>query len=798
MSFLWQDLKYAARSLRQSPSFTVAALITLILGIGLNAAMFSVAHAVLWRTLPYPDPSRLVMVGEVDQHDPSAYWGATYPTLQDWRAHSVSFEHLAGMMDTEHILREGAEPVRVSGAAVSASFFDVMGVTPSVGRVFSETDDRRGAPGVIVISHRLWMGRFSADSNVVGRQIRFGKAMYTVIGVMPQGFEFHDAEYWIPLEQEIDPGFVNRRNVWVLGAIGRLRSGSSLTSAQADIETINAGVRRTYPEARRELVVRVAPLQYELSRDLRPAVLVLLGAVGFVLLIVCANMAALMIVRGSARSREMAIRSALGVSWSRLVRLPLAETALLGAAGGLMGVGFALAAIRALALLTKDARLLDIPMDGSVLGFALAVTISTTIVFGIAPAMRTARVNAGEALKSGGHAGIAPGRMRAQRLLVVGEVALCVILLTGAGLLWKSFQRVFDVHPGFLADHLIVMHVGLPQAYDSNSAVDRFYRTVSERLSALPGVSGVTIASRLPISGGEGFGDIAIEGRPSNGPLGVSTFRNVMPNYFAMMGIPLIRGRAFADRDEGSAGRITIINEGFARHFWGNDDPVGKRVRIGPAGAPWMMIVGVVGDVHQVGLDTPSPFSTYEPITLSPRTRFEVALRSIGDPASVMASVRSQLRSVEPALLVEQMQTMSERLDVSVSPRRLNLVLFELFAALALLLAGTGLYGVVSYTTVQRTREFGIRMALGARSGDITRLVLRQGLQLAVAGIAIGLLAAINLARLMKGLLFGVQTNDPETFVAVAVLLTGAAIAACWIPASRAKRVAPIRTLRED
>ena len=798
MTILLQDLRFAMRTLMRNRGFTVVALLTLALGIGVNTAMFSVAHAVLWRSFPYPHPDRLVMVGEVDAHDPDNYWGASWPNLRDWRTRATSFEHLAGVMNVQHILREGAHPVRVTGAAVSYEFFKVLGVAPLMGRYFGEREDREGAPAVIVVSHRMWTGPLGGDPAVLGRSLRFGRTQFTVIGVMPAGFEYRQAEFWTPLAQEIDPNLRTHRNIWTLDSLGRLRSGVSPAAAAKEVEAIAAQIRQEHPETRRGLVVRAVTLPEELSRDLRPALLVLLGAVGFLLLIACGNIAGLMLVRGTARAREMAIRRALGVGYARLLRQLLTESAVLASAGGIAGIGLAFLAARSLGLLTKDPRLLNVPIDGAVLAFAAATTVATTLLFGAAPAIRAARAGPAEALRSGPSAGGSRKLARAQGSLVVLEVALCLVLLAGAGLLTKSFHRLFEVSPGFRTDRLVILRIALPFNYDSDAAVNRFYRQLKERLSVLPGISAATIASQLPISGGEGTGDIAIEGRPSaEGELGASTFRAVMPNYFQVMGIPLVRGRALEESDDESSLHPVLINEGFARRFWSGADPIGKRFKMGPRDrAQWMTIVGVTGDVRQIGLDTPAPFSTYAPLASVPQSRFELAVRAAGDTGSVMAGVEGALRKLDPGVLIDKAQTMSERIDESVAPRRLNLFLFELFAGLALLLAAVGLYGVVAYSAGQRSREFGIRIALGAQGADVVRLVMGQGLKLALAGTAAGMVVTMFAARLMTGLLFGVQPTDPPTLFAVAAVLTGVALLACWIPAYRATRIAPITALR--
>ncbi|MDR3699255.1 MAG: ABC transporter permease [Candidatus Sulfopaludibacter sp.] len=800
MTLLLQDLRFGVRTLLRSRGFTAVGLLTLALGIGVNTAMFSVAHAVLWRSFPYPHPDRLVTVGEVDAHDPDNYWGASWPNLRDWRSRATSFEHLTGVMNIQHILREGANPMRISGAAVSSDFFRIMGVAPLMGRFFGEAEDRQGVPAVIVLSHRMWTDLLGGDPAVIGRSLRFGQTPYTVIGVMPAGFEYRQAEFWTPLEQEVDDGLRTHRNIWVLDPVGRLRPGVSPAAAAREVEAISAQIRQDHPETRRGLVVRALTLPDALSRDLRPALLVLLGAVGCLLLIACGNIAGLMLVRGTARAREMATRRALGVGYARLLRQLLTESAVLAVAGGTLGIGLALLATRSLELLTRDSRLQNVPIDGSVLTFAAAITVATTILFGIVPAVSAARAGAAEALRGGTRTAGSRKHALAQQTLVILEVALCLTLLAGAGLLLKSFHRLFAVNPGFRAERLVTLRVALPLNYDSDAAVKRFYRQAQEKLSALPGVSAATIASQLPITGGEGNGDIAIEGRPSaEGELGATTFRNVMPNYFDVMDIPLVRGRALEERDETSSLHPVLINEGFARRFWPGVDPIGKRFKVGPRErAPWLTIVGVAGDVRQIGLDSPAPFSTYEPLASSPRSRVELAVRAAGDPGSVLAAVQGALRQLAPGLLIDKVQTMSQRIGQTVASRRLNLLLFELFAGLALLLAAVGLYGVVAYSAGQRSHEFGIRIALGAQRGDVLRLVMGQGLKLALIGAALGMVVTLYVARLISGLLFGVQPGDPSTLFAVAALLLTVALLACAIPAYRATRIAPLEALRNE
>jgi putative ABC transport system permease protein len=496
----------------------------------------------------------------------------------------------------------------------------------------------------------------------------------------------------------------------------------------------------------------------------------------------------------------MAIRSAIGVGGVRLVRQLLTESALLATAGGFGGIALAVWATRSLTLLTKDPRLLDAQIDTSVLLFAVVVTVATTILFGLAPAVRTVRVDASKALGSGSRGGSSRENSWVQRGLVVGEVALCVILLAGAGLLVKSFHRVLDVQPGFRTENLVILRAGLPSRYNTVHAVLGLYAAIDNRLGTLPGVSGATLASRLPITGNEARGDINIEGRPAaSGELGTSTFRGILPNYTKVMGIPLILGRVFDQRDDIEHTPVVMISDSFQRNFWPNESPIGKRIKIGPANAgQWSTIVGVVGDVRQVGLDSEAPYSIYEPLATRPATHFDIAVRTQGDPQSVMASAPRELRKVEPGLVIERVTTMVQRINDSVAPRRLTMTLFALFAALSLTLAAVGLYGVVAYAAEQRIREFGVRMALGAQPIDVLGLVLGQGLRMALLGVVIGLATTAGVGRVLKKLLFGVEPTDPWTLVGVAALLIVTSLVACWMPARRAIRIDPVDALRGE
>ena len=789
----WQDARYGLRQLRKNPTFTLVAILTLALGIGANTAMFSVADAILWRIMPYPHSEQLVVANEIPRSDPGSFWGTTYLTFRDWQSRSTVFQNLAATMPEQRVLRDGAEPLRISGRAVTHDFFDVMGVAPILGRVISASDDTSGAAPVVVLSHHLWRDRFGSDPNVVGRTIHIGRTItFTAIGVMPAGFDGGSADYWIPLMRIIPPNFATR-HVWIFTTVGRLRPGRTAAEARAELESILLQIEHDYPEANRGLDVRVNPLRIQLSTDLRPALLVLLGAVGLVLLIACANLAALISVRAAGRSRELAVRAALGASRGRLISQLLTESALLSLAGGAAGVALAYWATRAVVFLSKDPRLLHATINLPVLLFAFCAVVVTSVLAGIAPAVQHSRDTLNS--RNSGHR----RRARLQQSLVVSEIALCLVLLVGAGLLFKTLRNILDVDAGFRTDHLVTMSLTLPPTYSTEAQMLQFYRSVAERLQPLPGISGVTIVNALPVASGESNGDINIEGRPAApGANGAASFRRSLPNYFHMMGIPLLRGRDFDDRDTGTNGeRVVIINDRFARKFWPDSDPIGKRIKIGPPeNNPWITIVGVVKDIHQTGLENNIGYCVYEPLTQAVSNGEELAVRTFGDPASVISEVRNELHRIEPTLLVDNIATMDQRIEDSVSPRKLNLFLFGLFSAFSLVLASIGLYGVVAYSVGQRTQEFGIRMALGAQRSDVLRLVLNQGLKLALIGAAIGVIFTLAVAGLLKQFLFGVRPADPITIISVSLLLTAVALTASWLPAYRASRIEPTQALR--
>jgi putative ABC transport system permease protein len=801
MRILWQDARFGLRTLRKSPGFAAIVIATLALGIGLNTAMFSVANRVLWSSLPYAQPERLVAVAEVEPGDRGAVWGATYPTFRDWQAQAGSLESMAAVSGASRVMREGSEPVRVRGAVVSHEFFPLLGVQPALGRAITAEDDRAGAPAVIVLSHEMWTNRFGADPAILGRTVHFDGIAPTVVGVMPPPFRYPPAtEFWLPFAAVTSPALMARRDMWMLSTIGRLRPGRTRQNVASEVSGITAAVLQAHPEARRGLIIRARLLRDDLGSDLRPALLVMLAGVGLVLLIACGNVASLMLVRTATRTRELLIRAALGANRRRLIHQLFTEGAILATFGGILGVGLAALATRSLAVLSDDWRLANVPIDASVLLFALAATVFTCLLFAVLPAMRATRVETGDALHSGPRSSQSSQRVSAQRVLVTAEVALCTMLLVAAALLYQSWRRVLRVDPGFRPDGLATLRVSLPPSYTNDATIQTLYSRCTIQLAGLPGVTGVTIASSLPISGGDGTGDLSIEGSPTApGELGAVTTRRTTPDYFRVMGIPLARGRSFDEHDDASRDPVGMINESMERRFWPNEDPVGKRIKIGTRNLViWMTIIGVVKDVRNVGLAAGIGYSAYTPFAQGPARGMDMAVRTRGDPQALLATITAELRRAEPALLIERAQTMQDRIDQSVAPRRLNSALLGLFAMLALLLSLVGLYGVVAFAVRQRTREFGIRIALGASSGRVLLLVLQRGMGLAAIGVAIGLPAAIAGSRLLTSLLFGIRTTDPTVLGTVSLLVTGVALVACSVPAWRASRVAPIEALRSE
>ncbi|MFN0120060.1 MAG: ABC transporter permease [Blastocatellia bacterium] len=800
MQTLWQDLRYGARMLLKQPGITLIAIVTLALGIGATTAIFSVVNAVLLRPLPYEESERLTVLYENNPRMGRDQMSVSYPNFLDWRAQSNSFEQLAAFLSGSMILTGQEEPERLRVAAVTAEMLTVLRVQPLRGRAFLPEEDKPGAAPAVMLSHGFWQRRFGGDEKLIGQPLTLDGKSRTVIGVLPPGLAFPDdqTEVWLALGTLADQ--MQNRGVHTLVAVGRLKHGVELQQAQTELAAIAGRIQEQSPAADPGHGVNVMNSYEATTKAARSPLLVLLVAVALLLLIACANVAHLLLARAETRQKEIAIRTALGASRWRVTRQLLTESLLLAIAGGAAGLLLAAWGVAALAgSLPEDLpRAREVGIDRVVLAFTAGLSLLTGLLFGMIPALTAARPALNETLKEGGRTGGGLQRNRLRGALIVGEMALSLALLVGAGLLSKSFRQLMEVNPGFQAGNLLTMNVALPgEKYKAEAQVISFYRELPARLESLPGVKAVSAVSSLPISGGDGNGNLTIEGQsfpPAQTP--AASYRRILPNYFTAMGISLKQGREFNDRDTG-AEKVVIINEGMARRFWPAGAAIGKRIKVGPPEKePWLTIAGVTGDVKNIGLDAEAKLATYEPHAQRPWSAMNLAIRAEADPAALATTLRNTLRGMEKDLLIRNVSTMDERIRQSVAPRRFNTALLTMFAALALLLAAVGVYGVMSYAVTQRRHEIGVRLALGATSRDVLRLVVGQGARLAAGGVILGLVIAFGLTRWLKDLLFNVQPADPWIYAVVAGLLSLVALLACWIPARRATRVDPMIALR--
>ena len=800
-----QDLRFGFRALLKSPGFTAITILTLALGIGANTAIFSVVDAVLLRPLPYHEPHRLVTLFESKApNDLSSRNGVAPGNFLDWRTQNHVFTQVGAVSLPGFNITGTDRPERVNGAALSSGMLRLLGLRPALGRDIEPADDRAESERVVVIGYALWQSRFGGDSRVIGSTLRLGTMPHTVIGVLPQGLTFPEesVELWVPLEQTISPKDMQWRNSHYLSVYARLKPDVTLVQARDEMNRIAAEAKRANPDTNSGPGICAIPVQEDLVGDIRPVLLTLFAAVGLVLLVACANVANLLLVRATSREREMSMRRALGASTSRLVRQMLTESVLLSVAGGGAGLLVAewvlrgLLALRPISLPRHNA----IGTDWRVLAFTFAVAVGTSVVFGLIPALRAARPSLDLALRGSSRGSTSgSGALRLRNALVAGEIALSLVLLIGAGLLIQSFLRLRDGDLGFRGDHIVTARVSIPKdKYAGDPEVVGFYDRLMARVRALPGVEAAGTVSFLPLTGRNFDNSFDIVGRPprpSSDPT-YALIRFADPDYFDTLGIPLLRGRRIAESDHASAPRAVVISASMAERYWPGADPVGQHVLVymGENPAPWE-VVGVVRDVRASIADEPSP-TIYFPYAQSPYRYMVLTVRTRTDPKVMIETIREATRSIDPDQPLSQVRTLDELLERTLLPWRFSTTLFGWFAALALLLGVAGIYGVVSYTTGQRTREIGVRMALGARRGDVLRLILRQGLRVSLVGVAAGLAAALYLTRFLVAQLYGVPPRDALTFAVTAAAMTAVSLAATYLPARRATRVEPVVALR--
>ncbi len=808
LSDLWQDLRYGLRMLAKNPGFAAVAVIALALGIGANSAIFSVVNTVLLRPLPYKNPERLVMVWEENSKQGFPRDTPSPANFIDWRDQNHVFESMAAIVEASFNLTGAGDPERIDGHGVSAGLFSLLGVEPQLGRAFRSEEDKPGGSHVVIISYGLWQRRFGSDPGIIGNPINLNGKSFIVVGVMPRTFQFptRKDQLWVPLA--FDAKEAGQRGSHYLEVIARIKPGVTLQQAQAEMTTIATRLQQQYPETNTSIGAVVTPLHEQVVGDIKPALLVLLGAVAFVLLIACANVANLLLARAAVRQKEIALRLALGAGRARLIRQFLTESVLLAALGG--GIGLLLAVV-GLSVLKRFippniSQAQAITIDAKVLIFTVLVSILTGLIFGLAPATQAANFNLNDTLKESGRDSAAGSRgNRIRGLLVISEVAVSFILLIGAGLLINSFLHLRNVDPGFRAERALTMKIVLPEPrYADKEQRGVFYRELIRRVETLPGVSSAAVATNLPLTESGNSVGVSIEGHADPAPdrVPIVITRIISPRYFETMGIPLLKGRAFTEEDksESESPSVIVVSETTARSFWPGEDALGKHIKVGSPSNndnKWLTVIGVVKDVRQFELVVEPKPQMYLPFTQAnfcePRA---LVVKTNLEPLSLAATVRKTVWEIDKDQPVSDIASMEHIVSESVARQRFSMLLLGIFAGLALVLAAVGIYGVMSYSVAQRTHEIGIRMALGAQKKDVLKLTIGQGLKLVLIGVAIGLGAAFILTRVIASLLFGVSATDPITFVAISLVLIGVAMLASLIPALRAMKVDPMFALR--
>ncbi len=810
MSIILQDLRYGLRTLRKQPGYTVVAVLALALGIGVNTTIFSAINALLLHPFNFRDVDRIAAVWE-SRAEGNGRDAVAFANFLDMREQRSVFESAAAWSGWNANLTEGDQPERVEGIAASPQLFSVVGVQPATGRAFSLDEEQPGHDPVIVISDSLWRRRFNADAGIVGRNVRINERTFTVIGVMPADFAFprRNVELWTPLIADKED--VTERGSHYLQVVARLKPGATIAAAQAELDALATRLAADYPQTNASRAFKVESLTDSVGRGPRPFLLIMLGAVMFVLLIACANVANLQLMRATTRQREIAVRLTLGASRWRIVRQLLTESLLLALVGGALGLLFSVWAIDALAkgIPANFARFVNgwerLGIDWRVFGFTLMISLLTGVVFGLAPALLATRTNLNEALKEGGRTGLSGGRGRMRAALMVAEVALSLVLLIGAGLMVRSFMRMLEVHPGFNGQNVLTMQLSLPaRKYKEPEQVADFYMRLVARVQTVPGVEHASAVNVIPLDFNDASRFFQIEGRtpfaPGTEPL--ADFRVITPDYFATLDIPFLRGRNFNERDVRNTPRVVLISDKLARRYFADENPLGRRLLLGTE-QPYE-IVGVVGDVRYKNFVNEARDERLRPAVYVPQTQTGwrgmglVVRAATGDPAALTAAVRQEVAALDKDQPVFDVRTMPQVFIEGMAPQRLSAYMFASFALVALLLAAVGIYAVIAYSVAQRTHEIGIRMALGAQPRDILRMIVKQGMTLTAIGVVVGLICAFAVTRAMASILYGVSANDPVIFAGVAALAASIAFVACYVPARRATKVDPMVALRYE
>jgi predicted permease len=800
MRSISDDIRYGLRLLRQAPAFTVIAICALALGIGANTAIFSTLDAVVLRPLPYQDPERVVMVFEDSSHIGFPRNTPAPANYFDWKAQNHVFTDMAAIRYRGASVTGDGSPEQLKGQAVTPNFFSVLGVSPLIGRTFTEAEDRDGAQ-VVVIGYGLWQRRFQGDPAKLNTPMMMNGTKYSVIGVMPRDFVFrdHERDFWIPMQ--FTEAQKATRGSHFLTVVARLKSDASLERARDEMASIARRLEQQYPNSNYRVGAVVYPIKEDLLGNTRVALLVLMGAAGCVLLIACANLASLLLARAVARKKELAVRAALGAARGRLVRQMVTEATMLALAGGALGLALAQAGMKILARLVPGGlpSTATPAIDARLLLFTLGLSLLTGLIFSVVPAMQAARVSVNDALKQGGRSGADTRGRNTRDALVVLEVAAALVLLTGAGLMIQTMAKLRGIDLGFRSDHMMTLRTALGPKYKEPVKMLDYLRRVLDQVNALPGVEGAAFISNLPfqtIGNTRGYQIEGVEVDRSYSP--DALFRNGSPNYLRILGVKVMDGRLFTDADVSAP--VVVINETFAHHYWPKESAVGHRICFYETPPVWRTIVGVVEDVHERGYELAMKPGIYTPFGTmdSGWTPDTLAVRTKGEPTAVMPMIRRVVASIDAEQPISDVKTMDEIVDLNVADRQQQMTLLGAFAGLALVLASIGLYGVLSYAVTQRSREIGLRMALGASASSVIRMIVGRGLALTGIGLGIGLVAAWAATRAMKNLLYGVGATDPVTFAAVAGLLSVIALIACWAPARRASRVDPIVVLREE